>query len=208
MQYFIYNNLEKINVSDIDILLLDIDLMNLKIKNVYIKNDIRIIFLINENNNIKKVFDLLSITYILKNLINEQIEITIENIIKLDKLLSEKSHTSSISSISRISGFYDEKIFLLSFDEIIYLRADGDYTDIITKSGLIYKSKFSLKYLTERLKKTNFFRCHRSFLVNIDKVKEIAPSFNYTLELSFNNCKEKVPVGRKYIKEFKEIVGL
>lgn len=156
------------------------------------------------------VLDLLSITYILKNEVNEKAELVIDKIIMANKLLNRNSIDDCSSSlpINRISGLYNERIFLLEFDEIIYLRADGDFTDIISKNGMTYKSKFSLKYLSEKLRGTSFFRCHKSFLVNIQNVREISPYFNYTFELTCSNCAEKVPVGRKYIKEFKELVGL
>ncbi|MBG0765289.1 MAG: LytTR family transcriptional regulator DNA-binding domain-containing protein [Tissierellales bacterium] len=53
-----------------------------------------------------------------------------------------------------------------------------------------------------------FFRTHRSYIINLDKVKEIDFYFNNTYLLILENMDEKVPVSRSYIKEFREAMNL
>ncbi|OOM06417.1 transcriptional regulatory protein YpdB [Clostridium saccharobutylicum] len=53
----------------------------------------------------------------------------------------------------------------------------------------------------------NFIRCQKGYLVNIEKVVAIVPYFNSTLALKFKGHDKTVPVGRKFAKHFKDIIG-
>ena len=48
---------------------------------------------------------------------------------------------------------------------------------------------------------------HRSFLVNLDKIKEIQPWFNQTYQITTENDL-KVPVSRSYVQLFQKRMGL
>lgn len=176
---------------------LDIDIA--AIQNININKDTQIIFLINYESPLQKIFDLLSIHYIVKNLITEQIESILKDILKVN---------SSIISINKIIGIRENRIFLIDWGKIIYIYADKKDVNIFTDNNLIYKSRHTLKFFEGNLPTNIFFRCHRSFLVNIEKVNEISPYFNNTFSLKFDNHKEMIPVGRNYIKNFKTLIGL
>lgn len=65
-------------------------------------------------------------------------------------------------------------------DEIIYIEVEEKYCNIITE-----KEKFviliSLVKILEMLDETKFFRTHRNFIVNLQKIEEIVPSDNLIL---------------------------
>lgn len=60
--------------------------------------------------------------------------------------------------------------------DIHYIEADGDYCNIVCSSKLQVSIKYNvhktLKIIQELLP-SNFFRCHRSFIINTDLVEEI-----------------------------------
>lgn len=62
-------------------------------------------------------------------------------------------------------------------DEIIYIEVEEKYCNIITE-----KEKFviliSLVKILELLNPTKFYRTHRNFIVNVQKVEEIVPADN------------------------------
>lgn len=105
-------------------------------------------------------------------------------------------------------GIREERIYLIDLDSILYFFVEQAGVKIITEQKLIYKCKHSLKYWEERLTKHDFFKCHRSVLVNMEKVKEVVPSFNSTFSLRFNGNFNEVPVGRRYLYGFKQYIGL
>lgn len=57
--------------------------------------------------------------------------------------------------------------------------------------------------------KTNFFRCHKSYIVNLDKIKEVYSWFNGTYKLIIDDFeKTEVPVSRLHVKEIKSELGI
>lgn len=177
--------------------------------NVDIYINTQIVFLIN-NNDVEKVLKVLSLKCIVKDLISKQIQSQIKNIMASNQFVKECAFKtySYVPSINKAVGFLENRMFLVNLDDILYFYADKEKINIVAEGNLNYRSKYTLKYWEGRLFRNNFFRCHRSFLVNMKKVKEICPAFNSTFVLKFNNHKELVPVGRNYIKDFKTLVGL
>ena len=53
-----------------------------------------------------------------------------------------------------------------------------------------------------------FFRCHRSYCVNLSKIREIVPRFNNTYILRLSDLEFEVPVSRSKVKEFRQLMRL
>ena len=68
-----------------------------------------------------------------------------------------------------------------------------------------YISKIKISKWEEMLKGDNFYRCHRSFIVNLDKITEIEQWFNSSWIIKIKNYTTAIPVSRNNIKELKEI---
>lgn len=63
-----------------------------------------------------------------------------------------------------------QHIHLIDYKKILYFKANGAYTQIITSQGEITASK-NLKYYEELLMhKSNFIRIHKSYIVNKSKI--------------------------------------
>jgi two-component system LytT family response regulator/two-component system response regulator LytT len=66
-----------------------------------------------------------------------------------------------------------------------------------------------LNELQERLGEESFFRSHRSYLVNLRKVKEIIPWFNGAYNIILEDLpNEEIPVSRQQAGPLKRIFGL
>ncbi|TAE10297.1 MAG: DNA-binding response regulator [Bacteroidetes bacterium] len=66
-----------------------------------------------------------------------------------------------------------ESMFVVRFSDIICLEADGNYTHVYTTSHatiLVSKKLSDFDFLE---KEPAFFRCHRSYLINTDKVLRV-----------------------------------
>lgn len=55
----------------------------------------------------------------------------------------------------------------ISYDDILMLRANSNYTQILMKDGTTYLSSTTLGILEKRLTGANFFRLNRSELINL-----------------------------------------
>jgi len=85
----------------------------------------------------------------------------------------------------------DGYIFLRSQD-ISYIKSEDIYANVYNGSEKYFVIE-SLKSLEEILPEKDFFRCHRSYLVNINKVFKLNKKSNYMLILENGT---QVPVSR------------
>lgn len=100
------------------------------------------------------------------------------------------------------------KKLLLSVEEIFYVMAKDDYSYLFT-DGERYLSTMSLADLERKLEPRGFFRVHRRFVVNLDKVKEVVPMYGGTLLLTMKDkVASQVPVSRRRVPSLKKALGL
>jgi two-component system LytT family response regulator len=131
-----------------------------------------------------------------------------ERIINLLKKLEDKNKSIiSQNQDSKITLSDGEKIIVLKKDDIICVKAQERKTEVFfNKESFVSNKKIS--EMEKELCENYFFRTHRSYIINLDKVKEIDFYFNNTYLLILENMDEKVPVSRSYIKEFREAMNL
>lgn len=75
-------------------------------------------------------------------------------------------------------------------DDVLYLKAERDYTHIVCASGRYFASE-SLKVLLEKSAPLGLVRVHKSYAVNLRRLDRLTGS-----EAAF--AEESVPVGRRY----------
>jgi DNA-binding LytR/AlgR family response regulator len=102
----------------------------------------------------------------------------------------------------------DGAIELIEIDSIYYLEAQGDDTLIRTKRKKAYKSVQRLGELAKKLPAPAFVRCHREYIVNLNRVRVIIPrvSRDYDLQLD-PPVNRRIPIARKHLEEIRKILG-
>lgn len=100
------------------------------------------------------------------------------------------------------------KTILLRQDEIIYIYTDKDNVYVKTQKDS-YLTRFTLRDLELRLNSNLFFRSHRCYLVNIQRMRELIPYFNGTYTVVVDDHeRSEIPVSRTQSRKLKEILGL
>ncbi|WP_454193049.1 LytR/AlgR family response regulator transcription factor [Paenibacillus sp. Marseille-Q7038] len=112
-----------------------------------------------------------------------------------------------LPSITKVNLYKNEKIIVVDADDIYYAVAQEKTTEVVTKNEK-YTMHLSISEFYERLPKDIFFRCHRSYLVNTEKIKEIVPWFNNTYLLRLSEIDAEIPVSRSKAKEFRQLMRL
>ncbi len=74
--------------------------------------------------------------------------------------------------IDSISVKQNNRVIVLSLDDVLYIRSDGDYVTIHTSQGNYLKEQ-TMKYFQNALPCDRFVRIHRSFIVNLAEVASI-----------------------------------
>jgi DNA-binding LytR/AlgR family response regulator len=92
--------------------------------------------------------------------------------ISSDNMKDENANASFIMS-DRIFVKHKEKMVKVFIDEILYIEADRNYSKIFTKNKE-YLLAITLKSIEDKLSIQQFVRVHRSFMVNLKQIDEVA----------------------------------
>lgn len=139
--------------------------------------------------------------YLLKPISNESISKSLQKIEKFMKT----SNTPEIETTKKIVAKRGSKIYMIDIDDIYYIKADLDEVIIRTKETDAYVRK-KMQDMQEVLKGKNFFRVHRSYIVNVDKIKSMKSVEQSKLEISFINIDDIVTSSKDGAKEFREYI--
>lgn len=152
--------------------------------------------------------------YILKPFMDDDIK---EQIALALDFIEEKRQQSTLDktigpneseSFTYISGKYKDKIIPINQHELLMAYAQNREV-FLRANDQDYGSNFSLTQLKSKLSSINFFHCHRNYIVNLDKVKEVIPWFNGTYMLVMNDAmRSEVPVSRSNVKELKRLLNM
>lgn len=107
----------------------------------------------------------------------------------------------------RINLRKNDKIIVTDVNDIYYAVASEKNTFVYTRQEE-YTMPMSISEFHSRLPQHLFFRCHRSYSVNLTKIHEIVPWFNQTYLLRLDDIEAEIPVSRTKVKEFRQIMHL
>nr|WP_145404322.1 LytTR family DNA-binding domain-containing protein [Paenibacillus xylanexedens] len=107
----------------------------------------------------------------------------------------------------RINLLRNENIIVTDSADIYYAEAQEKVTKVYTKNGE-FTMPVSISDFHSRLPQDAFFRCHRSYLVNLSQIREIVPWFNNTYLLRLRDLEAEVPVSRGKVKEFRQLMRI
>ncbi|MES2774428.1 MAG: LytTR family DNA-binding domain-containing protein [Bacteroidota bacterium] len=97
----------------------------------------------------------------------------------------------------------DETRFI-DFEDIVYCKADNNYTTVFTKCGKSYLCCKTLKDIEAKLPADNFIRIHHSYLVNLQSITALKKQ---SCELEIDN-RLLLPVSRTQKTALYELLGL
>ncbi|MCI1945660.1 LytR/AlgR family response regulator transcription factor [Clostridium luticellarii] len=202
--------LKFIQQNEIDVIFLDINIPS--IDGVMLAKNISkfskkpyIIFITAYREYAVEAFELEAFDYILKPYDESRIKSMLK---KLQMAYEEKNHSSPKKSmLNKINLWKNDKIIVVDMDNIYYCCAKERITVVYTKDQEYFVNE-SISDFYSTLPKSKFFKCHRSYIVNIAKIKEIIPWFNNTYNLKLDGMEFQVPVSRSNVKEFRKIMNI
>ncbi|WP_027725588.1 LytTR family DNA-binding domain-containing protein [Tuberibacillus calidus] len=135
---------------------------------------------------------------------NDKIEGSITAIFPLQKA---RPNETAKPAINLLMGRTEDRFLPIKFHDIHWISSKQKKTLIHTNHGT-YQNKYTLQHLEEILPKNRFIRCHRSYIVNIESIKEIHPHFHSTFQLVMNDQQgHHIPVSQSYASQFRDILG-
>lgn len=92
--------------------------------------------------------------------------------------------------------------FILS--DIVFLESDGNYVNVNYLENGELKSQLirnTLKNLSEIIDSSHFFKCHRAFLVNLNKIEKVSGN-SHGISIKMTATNQQIPVSRNNTKAF------
>ncbi|KHN49578.1 LytR/AlgR family response regulator transcription factor [Pectobacterium fontis] len=127
---------------------------------------------------------------------------------KVASALETGTPSSALRSAQQtINLMKDERIIVTDINNIYYAAAQEKVTLVYTRREE-FIMPMNITEFCSRLPEEYFFRCHRSYCVNLTKIREIVPWFNNTYILRLNDLDFEVPVSRSKIKAFRSLMRL
>jgi len=155
-----------------------------------------------------EAFEKDAIDYLLKPYEEERVFRALRKV--MQSATQDQSKENSVEKepeASRLPITLEDRIVFVNVSDIIFCKVEDAIVYIQTEEQE-YKMSETLSKLEEKLPKRQFFKTHRAYVVNLDKVKQVSPYFNHTLMLQLEGSSEEVPVSRSHVKAFKKKLNI
>jgi two-component system response regulator LytT len=169
-----------------------------------------------------KAFEVNAVDYLLKPFDKKRVAQSIQKVRskietgaspsdKLETLVrmleSQKEQTTS-KVLIRSMG----RLLLIDQRDICYASIEDGVISVVTagpNGGEGQSNCRTLEELLDSLDSKLFWRAHRSYLVNINRIKEVVPWFKSSYQLRMDDKKQtEIPVSRAQTKRLRELFGL
>lgn len=167
-----------------------------------------------------KAFEVNAVDYLLKPFDKSRVAQSIQKAktkLETNSMPSEKLETlvrmlESQKPHSKILLKAGGRLFLVNQKDICFASIDDGVISVVTSgmNGMEGQSNCrTLEELLDSLDPNLFWRAHRSFLVNINRIKEVVPWFKSSYQLRMDDKKQtEIPVSRAQTKRLRELFGL
>jgi len=146
-------------------------------------------------------FNLQALDYLLK-------PISFDRLLKATNKAIDQYKAQSSSSSTSDSGndfFFvksDKKMMKVFYRDILYIEGLKDYVIIRTETGRVITLQ-TMKSLVVKLPSDIFQRIHRSYILNLNKIKAIEGNM---VELTEKGQSKMIPIGKNYRDELSAII--
>ncbi|RSL17734.1 LytTR family two component transcriptional regulator [Edaphobacter aggregans] len=132
---------------------------------------------------------------------------------KLDallKLVEEQSHAQAPKpNTGKVVVRAQSRLLLVDQKEICFASIEGGTISVVTSTVEGHSNCRTLEELMDQLDPEAFWRAHRSFVVNIQHIREVVPWFKSSYQLRMDDPKKtEIPVSRAQTKRLRELFNL
>ncbi len=132
---------------------------------------------------------------------------------KLDallKLVEEQSQAQTPKpNTGKVVVRAQSRLLLVDQKEICFASIEGGTISVVTSTVEGHSNCRTLEELTDQLDPEAFWRAHRSFVVNIQHIREVVPWFKSSYQLRMDDPKKtEIPVSRAQTKRLRELFNL
>ncbi|HYL73248.1 MAG TPA: LytTR family DNA-binding domain-containing protein [Bryobacteraceae bacterium] len=161
-----------------------------------------------------EAFRLEALDYLLKPIEKERLEVSIE---RARKVVAEKAKNQQPEPTPAKPGAQRTKLlvkssnrnFIVDAQDLVYATIDDGLITVVATSVEGESNYRTIEELQSNLDPDTFWRVHRSFLVNIHRIKEVIPWFKSSFQLRMDDKKQtEIPVSRVQTKRLRALLKL
>ena len=169
---------------------------------------IKIVFATAHSEYMANAFEIYAFDYLVKPFNMERVIRTLK---KLKESLPKSEEADSVDAIVQSDRFKDklmikskEQIFFVDTSEIIMLERIDGVTRIVTKDE-VFQSSASLSDMEAKLDPKEFFRCHKSYIINLSCISRIEPYGRWTFTVALKGCNDNALMTAQNYESLKEL---
>ena len=171
--------------------------------------DTKIIFATAYSEYMSNAFELYAFDYLVKPFDMERIQHTLERIPSGSKkadIPSEKAR-EKLHEKDKILIKGKESVRFFDKDDIIFVERENNATILYTADAEPFTTSMAISELEEKLSDTGFLRSHKSYLINVSKIKSIEPYGRWTYVVKFKGTQKDALITKEHFEEIKQIYG-
>ncbi|MBX9599692.1 MAG: LytTR family DNA-binding domain-containing protein [Bryobacteraceae bacterium] len=154
-----------------------------------------------------------ALDYLLKPVEAERLAIAVE---RARKVIAEKTRTAEAAPAPRpalqrtkLLVRSQNRNFIVDAQDVIYATIDDGLITVVTTALEGQSNYRTIEELQSNLDPDTFWRVHRSYLVNIHRIKEVIPWFKSSYQLRMDDRKQtEIPVSRVQTKRLRSLLKL
>ena len=169
---------------------------------------VKIVFATAHSEYMANAFEIYAFDYLVKPF---NIERVVRTLNKLKEIFTSSELGLSGDLVSQSESFKDklmikskDKVLFVDTKEIIMLERIDGVTRIVTKDE-VFQSSVSLTDIEAKLDPTKFFRCHKSYIINLSCISKIEPYGRWTFTVTLKGYKESALMTAQNYEILKEL---
>jgi two-component system, LytTR family, response regulator LytT len=128
---------------------------------------------------------------------------------QLDALLQLLKTPQGAARTAKLVVQAGSRLLLIDQAEICFAEIDDGVIRVVTHHFEGQSKCRTIEELLDQLDPALFWRAHRSFVVNINQIREVVPWFKSTYQLRMNDNKQtEIPVSRAQTRRLRELFNL
>lgn len=172
--------------------------------------DTKIIFATAYSEYMSNAFEVYAFDYLVKPFDLERIEHTLERIershdVTVKKQECEKHNIQTEKDKVLIKG--KESVRFFDKNDIVFIERENNISILYTTDMEQFKTSMTMVELEEKLENFGFLRSHKSYLINVSKIKSIEPYGRWTYIVKFKGIQKDALITKEKYEQIKQLYG-
>jgi two-component system response regulator LytT len=216
--------IELIRAHEPDLVLMDVQmpgLDGLEVVRTLLSQDLplpHVIFVTAYDQYAVQAFEVNAVDYLLKPVDKARLRVSLDRVhrsiesrtpssAKIERLVTETA--AARPSRSKLLVKHQNRLLLVDSGDVVYATIEDGLITIVSSMVEGLSTYRTIEELQSNLDPNTFWRVHRSYLVNVNKIKEVVPWFKSSYQLRMDDKKHtEIPVSRAQTKRLRELLKL